>query len=82
MEKQDDRTLVIRVSDGNPGAARLCCELLSVGRRDIVEKMREKLIIGPRVWLTYKDLGDESIERLIENVESEDIVERLIALGY
>lgn len=77
-----DMDLMLEVGDGVIGALSLVKRLVMDGRRDIVEKMRDLGITGSAVWISYKDLGDQTLETLIANIESADIKDRLAKLGY
>lgn len=69
---------ILRVADGNIGAVRLAASL----PESALDTCLRRGITGPRLWLCYKDLGGEGMERLIANIESEDIGDKLTALGY
>ena len=78
-----ERDLVVELCRGNPGALRVSMELIKSGHRETAEKLLTLGIVGPRVWLCYKDLGDETIATLIANIAAhENLVSRLTALGY
>lgn len=78
-----DRDLVIAVSKGNPGALRVAVKMIHSGRRADVEKLAALGIVGPRVWIAYKDLGDQTYETLSANLEDGPaLVAKLAALGY
>jgi hypothetical protein len=78
----DHEDLLVQVCDGNPGALRLCIELVHAGHLGTVKRMLQLGITGPRVWLAFKDLGDSTLERLVETIESADLIARLTDLGY
>jgi len=82
---EEEKELIRNVCKGNAGALRLCADLVTMGRADVVQSLQRLKITGPRVWLLYKDIGGEKYETLISNVENADVLDirgRLAALGY
>ena len=77
-----DRELTIDIGQGNPGAVLVACEMLNSGNRASLEKAHTLGLFAERLWLAYKDLGDQTIPTLVTTIESEDIKQRMAALGY
>lgn len=75
-------SIALKVAEGNPGALRVCGELLKAGREDVLILMDLKGIRGCRVWLAFKDLGDQTIPTLIKTLEADDLEDRMTKLGY
>jgi hypothetical protein len=73
---------ILRICGGNPGAINTCSRLVQAGHAETVLAMERLGLRGPDVWIAYKDLGDVTLETLVETIASADIVQRLGALGY
>jgi hypothetical protein len=74
--------LAIAISAGNPGAISVVVPTLKAGHRDTLERCLSLDITGPKIWILYKDMGDQTIETFVDNVAAEDVKEKLAALGY
>lgn len=82
MIDTETQELIVDVSQGNHGALRVACNAVNDGRTDIVKRCQELEIKGPKVWLAFRDLGDDTLSTFYATVESADIKERLAAIGY
>jgi hypothetical protein len=69
------KDIMITLADGNPGAIRVCCELVmrtshidpasalgAVGALLLLDTFH---IYGPRIWMLYKDVCGEDIAKVI-----------------
>lgn len=77
-----DMELALAVGDRVPGGLVVASTLIREGRRPLAERLHALGIKGSAVWIVWKDLGDQTIETLERNLESEDLKQRLAALGY
>lgn len=75
---------IVALSKGNPGALRVCCELVKAGRADLLTALERRGIRGPAIWLAFKDFGDETIPTMIAVLDNtpEILVSSLRKLGY
>jgi len=65
------RDIVTKLAEGNPGATRVCCELLTFGGEidpdsalgglGALLELDSQGIYGPRIWMLYKDVCGESL---------------------
>ena len=60
------------ISQGNPGALRVLTELIGVTSAEefylAVEKLAENKILGPDLWVLYKDDNNCDIEKVKEHI--------------
>jgi hypothetical protein len=77
-----DMEIMIDLSQGNPGALGVVSSVYKEGRMDVLMSCLTLDIRGPSIWILYKDLGDETLETFYKNVFTEDVKQRLAAVGY
>lgn len=60
------------ISQGNPGALRVLTELIEVTSSKefylVAEKLAENKILGPDLWVLYKDGNNCDIEKVKEHI--------------
>lgn len=78
----EQESIVIAASEGNMGAITVSMGLINAGRFDVLRTLHKNGITGVKLWLSFKDLGDQTIDTLVSNVEAGNLVQRLAALGY
>ena len=69
------RDVVVKMSEGNPGALRVTMELLSktkdidpdnaLGGLGTILRMDDMGIYGPRIWMLYKDVCGEDLTKMV-----------------
>ena len=64
----DAEELMLQVAAGNWAATRVCATLMPQ-RRDIVESMLALNIVGPEVWIIFKDVAGQSMKDFISHIE-------------
>lgn len=64
------QSILIDVSDGNPGAARVACELAQKDPMALGQCLHSG-ITGARLWVAYSDLCGGVLDRLIERLQSD-----------
>lgn len=73
---------IINVVDGNPGALRVCMNLLEnneLGFADLLH-LDDMEIYGSDIWLCYKDICRENLEMLKVKIKDRSIKDELIKL--
>lgn len=73
---------IISVVDGNPGALRVCMNLLEnneLGFADLLH-LDDMEIYGSDIWLCYKDICRENLEMLKVKIKDRSIKDELIKL--
>ena len=83
MATEADVELGLRVSAGNPGAISVVARLLGTGHAATVRALDQAGILGPAVWVAFKDLGGQDAAKLVELARDiDDLKKRLQELGY
>lgn len=79
-----DLATLHKVAKGNPGAFRVCIEIMQSGRDDLLKTLDGLGIRGPALWMAYKDFGDETVGTLIRRLDDdrEALLESLRGTGY
>jgi hypothetical protein len=71
---QEQLTNFIRVlSERNPGAMNVLCDLLEIGEIMTIAYLQAKKITGSKLWVAYKACNHD-IKLLVQNVQSNDKV--------
>lgn len=65
-------TVVMKMSGGNPGALRVCTELLAHPDGTLLLHMDDMGIRGSSIWLAYKDFAGQNIEVLAKALKDRD----------
>lgn len=61
------------LSEGNPGAMHVLCDLLEIGDVLTIAYLQKKKITGSKLWVAYKAC-DMNVNMLVKNVHSNDKV--------
>jgi hypothetical protein len=61
------------LSEGNPGAMHVLCDLLEIGEVLTIAYLQNKKITGSKLWVAYKAC-DLNVKTLVQNVHSNDKV--------
>lgn len=75
---------IISLAQGNPGALTVCASLARANRSDLLDKLESAGIVGPSIWVLYKDICHENIGNLIGELsqDSASYITKLRKLGY
>lgn len=60
------------LSQGNPGAVRVLCEIVSIYGERALEKFIAAGIYGPDIWVGYKDFAKGSVAEFMKAVNDCD----------
>jgi hypothetical protein len=74
------------LSEMNPGAMHVLCDLLEIGEVMTIAYLQEKKITGSKLWVAYKACN-MNVKTLVENIHSNDkaiidIINDSIGRGY
>lgn len=66
--------LLFKMSEGNPGALRVCMELMQSGPQGMLKllDLDDMNLRGSAIWVAYKDHCGEDIDKLVECLKSRD----------
>lgn len=81
LEKKDLSPVeftILEMSEGNPGALRVLCELLKYKGLESVVKLQDMNIKGTRIWLCYKDLCRCDLHKLYNLIISGELAEAVL----
>jgi hypothetical protein len=74
--RQELKEMILGMCEGNPGAMSVLMAIpRSVGIAEalkIFDQMKEMKIVGPNVWLAFKDASGEDLGKMIESIRNND----------
>lgn len=87
LELTDDiRTAIVKLAQGNPGAAVACAEVVKhsdVGLIDLCHA-DDMGLRGPALWIGYKDFAKQDVATFVDALRSrnKDMVQMIRSEGY
>jgi len=68
----DIKQAIMTIAQNNPGAVNVCMELMhQVDAPDLLLGLLEDRIIGPGLWLAYKDICGQDIDTLAHRLRED-----------
>lgn len=70
------KEMILDLCEGNPGAINVLMSLCNLNQD--IKWFEENGIRGSKIWVAYKDLSNQDIFTLIENMETPGFAQRVL----